>query len=183
MDIKEQKGGGFFTPAMLGRILLFSILVFFSGVLQSSLFATLPLPATPDLILLAVLGLAVYDGEKSGAIAGVCGGVFAEALGAGASILFLPLFYMICGYFFGIVSRLLLNRNFISWLLYIIVGAALRSGLSLIHAMLFETDVNLYLIFTNVVIPEYFITLICSVPMYFAVRMTVRPFHKMIEME
>lgn len=182
MDFKEQKHYSLFSSYTMGKILLFSLLVFFSGVLQSSLFAALPLPALPDLILVSVVGLAVYDGERSGAIAGVCGGVFAEALG-GASLLFLPVFYMLCGYVFGLVSRVFLNRNFVSWLLYVLIGSALRSALSLVHEMLLETDVNLYLICTKVVIPEFFITLVCAIPMYFAVRMIVRPFHKKIEME
>ena len=98
-------------------------------------------------------------------------------------MLFFPLFYMFCGYFFGVVSRVFLNRNFISWMLYILIGTALRAGLSVIHAMLSETDINLYLIVTEIVIPEYFLTLLCSIPMYFLVRVTVRPFHKKIEME
>ncbi len=183
MDFKEQKHHALFSSHNVGRVLLFSLLVSFSGILQSTVFTVSVMPAAPDLILIAVIGLAVYDGERSGAIAGICGGVLAEAFGAGANILFFPLFYMLCGYFFGVVSRIFLNRNFISWMLYILIGAVLRACLSFIHIMMFETDINLYLIASEVVIPEYFMTLVCSVPMYFIVRMTVRPFHKKIEME
>jgi len=121
--------------------------------------------------------------ERSGAVAGIGGGVLLEALGGGAHILLMPLFYMLCGYIFGIVSRVFLNRNFISWLLYILIGTAMRGALSLFHLMLTEVDVNIYLMFTEVIIPEYFITLICAVPMYFPVRAASRPFHKKIEME
>lgn len=184
MEFKEQKRQEFFSSHNIGKILLFTILVFFSGVLQSSLFPALSmLPASPDLVLIAVIGLAVYDGERSGAVAGIGGGVLLEALGGGANILLMPLFYMLCGYIFGIVSRVFLNRNFISWLLYILIGTALRGTLSLLHLMLTEVDINIYLIFTEVIIPEYFVTLVCAVPMYFLVRATSRPFHKKIEME
>ena len=184
MEFKEQKHHGLFSSQTIGRILLFSALIFLSGSLQSSFFTASGLvPASPDLLLIAVIGLAVYDGERSGAVSGICAGVLAEAFGGGAHILFFPLFYMLCGYFFGVVSRVFLNRNFISWMLYILIGTALRSALSVVHSMLTETDVNLYLIFKDIVIPEYFITLICSIPMYFLVRATVRPFHKKIEME
>ncbi len=182
MDFKEQKHHAFFSSHNMGRLLLFSILVFLSGVLQSSLFAASFMPATPDLLLISVIGLAVYDGERSGAVSGICAGVLAEAFG-GAHMLFFPLFYMLCGYIFGIVSRIFLNRNFVSWLLYVLIAAALRSGLSLIHAIFTETDINLYLICTEIVVPEYLMTLVSSVPMYFIVRMTVRPFHKKMEME
>ncbi len=183
MDFKEQKHHALFSSHNVGRVILFSLFVFFSGVLQSSLFSASFMPATPDLLLISVIGLAVYDGERSGAVAGICAGVLAEAFGGGAHILFFPLFYMLCGYGFGIVSRIFLNRNFLSWMLYILIGSALRACLSIVHAMFTETDINLYLIFTEIVIPEYLITLICSVPMYFTVRMTVRPFHKKMEME
>jgi hypothetical protein len=90
---------------------------------------------------------------------------------------------MLCGYIFGIVSRIFLNRNFISWLLYILIGISLRAALSLVHSIFTEIDVTVYLILTEVIIPEYFITLICSIPMYFVVRAASRPFHKKIEME
>lgn len=184
MEFREQKHHSLFSAQTVGRILLFSLIVFLCAVLQSSFFPSASfIPATPDLILITVIGLAIYDGERSGAVAGICGGVLAEAFGGGAHMLFLPLFYMLCGYFIGVVCRVFLNRNFISWMLYMIIGATVRGGLSMIHAIFTESDVNLYLIFTEIVIPEYFVTLICSVPMYFAVRAIVRPFHKKIEMD
>ena len=184
MEFKEQKRHDLFSSYNIGRILLFSLLVFLSGVIQSSFFPALTmLPASPDLVLLAVIGLAVYDGERSGAVAGIGGGILVEALGGGAHILLFPLFYMLCGYIFGIVSRIFLNRNFISWLLYILIGIFLRSALGLVHSIFTEIDVTVYLILTKVTIPEYFVTLIAAVPMYFIVRAACRPFHKKIEME
>ena len=184
MEFKEQKRQDFFSSQNIGKILLFTILVFFSGVLQSSLFPALTmLPASPDLVLLSVIGLAVYDGERSGAIAGIGGGILVEALGGGAHILLFPLFYMLCGYILGIVSRIFLNRNFVSWLLYILIGISLRAALALVHLIFTEVDMTVYAVLTEVIIPEYFVTLICAVPMYFLVRATCRPFHKKIEME
>lgn len=184
MEFKEQKRQDFFSSQNIGKILLFTILVFFSGVLQSSLFPALTmLPASPDLVLLSVIGLAVYDGERSGAIAGIGGGILVEALGGGAHILLFPLFYMLCGYIFGIVSRIFLNRNFVSWLLYILIGISLRAALALVHLIFTEVDMTVYAVLTEVIIPEYFVTLICAVPIYFLVRATCRPFHKKIEME
>lgn len=184
MEFKERTHHPLFSSHTIGKILLFSLLVFLSGVLQSSFFSAIAfLPAAPDLVLIAVIGLAVYDGERTGAVAGICGGVLVEAFGGGAHMLFMPLFYMLCGYFFGAVSRVFLNRNFVSWILYSLIGASLRASLSLLHAMLFETDINVYLIFTEIVVPEYFATLICALPMYFLIRAAVRPFHKKLEME
>ena len=184
MELNERSRRPLVSSYTAGKILLFSLAVFLSACLQSSFFSALAIfSAIPDLVLLCVIGIAVYDGEKSGAVAGVFGGVVIEAFGAGGNIMMLPLFYMLCGFFFGIAAHLLFNKNFISWLLYCVIGAAFRAMLSVIHAVLVENDVNVLLIFTEIVIPEYFITIILSPLMYLPIKAVVRPFHKKIEME
>ncbi len=184
MELNERGRRPILSSYTAGKILLFSILIFLCACLQSSFFsAAILFSAVPDLVLIAVVGIAVYDGERSGAVAGIFGGVVLEAFGAGGNIMLLPLFYMLCGFFFGIAAHFLFNKNFISWMLYCVIGAAFRAVLSVVHAVLVETDVNILLIFTEIVIPEYFITLLMSPLMYLPVRAAVRPFHKKIEME
>lgn len=184
MELNERSRRPLISSYTAGKILLFSLVIFLSACLQSSFFSALAVfSALPDLVLLCVIGIAVYDGERSGAVAGIFGGVVLEAFGAGGDIMMLPLFYMLCGFFFGIAAHLLFNKNFISWLLYCIIGAAFRAMLSVIHAVLIENDVNVLLIFTEIVIPEYFITLLLSPFMYMPIKAVVRPFHKKIEME
>ncbi len=184
MELNERAHRPLLSSYTAGKIIVFSLLVFLCACLQSSFFsAAVFFSAIPDLVLIAVIGIAVYDGERSGAVAGVFGGAVLEAFGAGGDIMMLPLFYMICGFFFGIAAHLLFNRNFISWMLYCIIGAAFRSMLSVVHAVLIESDVNVLLIFTEIAIPEYFITVLLSPLMYLPVRAAVRPFHKKIEME
>ena len=184
MELNERGNRPLLSSYTAGKILIFSLLIFLSACLQSSFFsAAVFFSAIPDLVLLSVIGIAIYDGERSGAVSGIFGGVVLEAFGAGGEIMMLPLFYMLCGFFFGIAVHFLFKKNFISWLLYCIIGAALRSMLSVLHAMIVETDVNILLIFTEIVIPEYFITLLMSPIMYLPVRAALRPFHKKIEME
>lgn len=184
MELNERQHRTVLSSSLAGKVLLFSLLIFLSACLQSSFFSAVTfIGAVPDLVLIAVIGIAVYDGERSGAIAGILGGVVVEAFGAGGYIMMLPLFYMLCGFFFGIAARVLFNKNFISWTLYCLIGAALRALLSLVHAILVENDVNVLLIFTEIVIPEYFLTVLLSPLMYLPVRAVIRPFHKKIEME
>ena len=184
MEFNERVHHRLVSSYTAGKVLLFSILIFVCAVLQSSLFSALIFfSSLPDLVLLAVIGIAVYDGEKSGAVSGIFGGVVIEAFGAGGNIMMLPLFYMLCGFFFGIAAHLLFNKNFISWILYCLMGAVLRAALSVIHAVLVEIDVNLLLIFTEIVIPEFLVTVLFAPIMYLPVKATVRPFHKKIEME
>ena len=184
MELNERSRRPLVSSYTAGKIILFSLAVFLSACLQSSFFSAFAIfPVLPDLVLLCVIGIAIYDSEKSGVVAGVFGGVVLEAFGAGGNIMLLPLFYMLCGFFFGIAAHLLFNKNFVSWLLYCVIGAAFRAMLSVVHAVLVESDVNLLLIFTEIVIPEYFITVLLSPLMYLIVRAVVRPFHKKIEME
>ncbi len=183
MEFKKQTGQ-FFSSVTLLKILIFSALVFVMATLQSSFFSSVSFfPASPDLILATVIGLGVYDGEKSGAIAGIGGGVLAEAFGAGGDIMLLPVFYMLVGFFFGIVARIFLNKNLLSWLVYMLIASTLRGMLSLVHTVISESDINLFLIFRDIIVPEFTMTVIFALPIFFIVRLCARPFHKKIEMD
>ena len=184
MEYNERGHRPVLSSYTIYKSLLFAFALFLFACIQSSFFSVISFfGVVPDLVLLAVIGIAVYDGERSGAVAGIFGGVLVEAFGAGGEIMMLPLFYMLCGFFFGIAAHLIFNRNFISWLLYCLIGAAFRSALSLVHAVLLESDVNILLIFTEIAIPEYFVTVLLSPLMYLPVRAVVRPFRKKAEME
>lgn len=62
------------------KLALFAVLVFIIGALQVSLFSKVRLfSATPDILLAFVLGLGVFDGERTGAVIGVWAGRFRRA--------------------------------------------------------------------------------------------------------
>ena len=66
-------------PLRFNRVLLSSILVILALVIQVSVLARLQLPgATPDLLLLTVLGLALVYGHTSGALIGFGAGLLAD---------------------------------------------------------------------------------------------------------
>ena len=74
------------------KLALFAVLVFIIGALQVSLFSKVRLfSATPDILLAFVLGLGVFDGERTGAVIGVWAGVVSDALG-GSVLMFSPFF-------------------------------------------------------------------------------------------
>ena len=183
MEFREQKHLSF-SSQTVGKIIVFSLFIFLCATAQSSLFpASGFFSASPDLVLCAVVGLAVYDGEKSGAVAGIGGGMLVEAFGGGAHILMFPLFYMLIGFTYGILTRIFLNKNFLSWVVYMLIAVSAREVLSLIHIFVTESDLNLLLAFTEIILPEFVITLIFSIPLYFISRVCARPFHKKIEMD
>lgn len=183
MEFKEQPREPFFSPQNFGKILLFSALVFGCAVIQSSLFPALTLlPATPDLLLAAVMGLAVYDGERSGAVAGIGAGVLTEALSP-SGIMLLPVVYMLIGYVFGIVTRIFLNKNFLSWVVYMVIACGIRSMITLTHLVINEAGLNVLTAADRILIPEYLMTLIFSVPVWLLARACARPFHKQMDMD
>ena len=183
MEIKDQPKEPLLSSKTVGRCLLFGALLFLTAACQVSFFsATAVFPATPDLLLAAVMGLAVCDGERTGAVAGIAAGVFAEALG-GMGIMLMPVFYMLAGYVFGIVTRFFLNRNFLSWIVYMLIAGLSRAVWSLLHLAATETGFNFVTVFSKIVTPEFLMTVLFSLPMYFICRLCVRPFRRKIELE
>ncbi len=183
MEIKEQAKDPLLSSKTLGRCLLFSVLLFLTAACQASFFsATAVFAATPDLLLGAVMGLAIYDGERTGAISGIAAGVFAESLG-GTGIMLMPVFYMMAGYVFGIVTRFFLNRNFLSWIVYMLIASFARGVWTLLYLAATETGFNFVTVFSRIIIPEFFMTVLFSLPMYFLCRICARPFHRRSELE
>ena len=113
-------------PELVKRIVIYGLLIFFLSVAMSSFFANLHhLPATPDLMLGAVLAVAVIDDRKVAAIVAVVGGVTADALGGvGASLS--PLLYLSVILTVGILSEKMLPR-FLSWLILLLPSLLLRA--------------------------------------------------------
>jgi len=183
MEFQNRQSEPFFSKRTIGRIVLFGILVFGNGVIQTSFFSAVSIfPAVPDLLLSAIVGLALFDGERSGAVAGVGAGMLAIALGGSGTFL-LPVFYMLTGYLIGIFARVNFKRNLISWFLYMALAAGARTLLSVIYTVFAESGVNILTALNSVVVPEYIMTVIFSVFNYFLARLCVLPFRKSTELE
>lgn len=183
MEFKEKSKEPFFSSQTLGKIILFFVLIFSCAVVQTSFFGAAGIfPATPDLLLAAVIGIAVFDGDKSAAVAGIAAGVLGDALG-GNGITFLPVLYLFAGYTYGILSRVFLKKNFLSWMVYMLIAAFGRGVFSFAHLMISEPSLNLFSAFTHILIPEYFMTVAFSVPLFFFSRICARPFHKQMDLD
>ena len=84
MEIKEQAREPLLSSKTLGKCLLFFLLLFLVSSAQVSFFSAAAFfPATPDILLAAVVGLAVADGERTGAVSGIAAGVLAVITAAG----------------------------------------------------------------------------------------------------
>ncbi len=183
MDRRDSSRDPFFSKQTVGRIILFSLFIFFTAAFQTSFFGAAGFfPATPDMLLAAVMGLAMFDGERTGAACGIFAGVMANALG-GSGTLFMPLFYMMTGFLTGIAIKTFLTRNFLSWLVYISAGILLRESVTFIYIAAAEKFYDVPLILLRAVMPEALMTLLFSIPVYFTAKLCARPFLREADLE
>lgn len=157
---------------------VFGSALFVLAVMQTTLLARLSLfGAIPDLMLAAALTLAMHDGERTGAVAGIAAGFFCSAIGGSVSPLYM-IFAFLCGYVFGIISDHALSKNFPS---YLALSAALflaKGIFNIIDVALLAQHFNLLSTLSGVVIPEFFCSLILCPPVYFIFRALARIFNK-----
>ena len=155
------------------KSLIWGIWLFFLAILQTTLFSHIRIfGAVPDLILPAVVAVAVYDKERTGTIAGIVGGVLIDALG-GVGLSISPLVYMICGTFVALMTYSVLRRDFISWLTGTAASLIITGGFSVLSARvaLGASRFASSDIWSELLIPQYFASLIMGVPVWFFTRL------------
>ncbi|MCU0266132.1 MAG: rod shape-determining protein MreD [Actinomycetia bacterium] len=115
-----------------GRVLLATVLLGTAVVLQTVVLSRLPLPgATPDLVLLVVVGLALVQGPVSGLLTGFAGGLLLDLVppadgAVGRWALVLCLAGLVAGRYADAVER--------STILPLVVVAGLAAGSLLLYA-------------------------------------------------
>ncbi len=182
MEFKKQEPDELTVPRLIFKLSIFAGVIFLCGILEVSFCAHIRLfDAVPDLVLAMVLGLAVFDGEKTGAVMGIWAGVVSDALG-GSIIMIAPLYLMLVGYIAGIAVRTVLGKNLPSWVVLVFVGCLARMGATLIAVAADSQDFNFLTAMSKILLPEFASTFVSALPFYFIARALCRPFHKSIEM-
>ena len=154
------------------RILVYGPTLLILALLQTTLFSAFPLLGmVPDLCLLLVLGIAMFDGAQSGGAVGIVAGFLESALG-GAGISFLPLLFFLIGYGIGHLSGRALARTFPSYLIFAAVLCFLRPALTLavIGLKAHASGFDLTAIIRGTLAYEFLANLTASVPMYPLIR-------------
>ena len=104
--------------SLLGHILnsvFFTALILLCAILQCSgikLFGVLP-----DITFGMVCAIGFVAKEKYGGIFGLCGGVLIMSLGS-SGISLAPILFTFCGYLCGVLPKIVLRRNFYSYLIF-----------------------------------------------------------------
>ncbi|MBR6708703.1 MAG: hypothetical protein IKL84_03395 [Clostridia bacterium] len=168
---------------IIRKILVWGGVLFLCAILQTSALSFLrEYNARPDLMLAAVIAIAIFDSPHAGAIAGIAAGVIIGALG-GVGLNLYPLFYMLCGCLFGIWSTHSLSANFPSWLIYMLVGGIGRAVITLIELDAAYAVYSLLDVVPGVVVPEFCATVLISPLLYLLLRRTALLFNRRLRMD
>ena len=160
---------------LLRRIIIYSIVIFFLGVLQCSFFSRLsPFGATPDMMLALVCAIALIDTEKRAAwVAGIGAGYFIDALGATAPS-FSALFYFVCATFAIIMGEKLIPK-LLSFLLLMIPMLVLKALCTYSNLWVATGIRPPFSVMGGVILPELLSTLVLCIPIYFLIKLCMLP--------
>lgn len=170
---------------LLRKSVVWGIWLFLLAVLQTSFFSVIRVfGAVPDLVLPAVITIAIYDRERMGTVAGIMGGYIADALG-GTGLSLSPLVYMLCGIIVALLAYSALCRDFLSWLVGTVLSLALSGGASVISAYFAVGTVHFGAsdIFSEMLVPQFFASLAVGIPVYFVTKAIWSRFFDNREME
>ncbi len=139
-------------------------------IMQTSCFGVAPpLGATPDLIFAFVLAVAFLDGIGPGCVAAVASGFFSDVFGCeGASALIL--FYFACALAVALLVEGRLAKNWASFMICVFSACTLKALYYVLTVSMASLDYSIIDLFGNTIIPEFAVTVIASVPIYFTVK-------------
>ena len=143
---------------------IYSIALFVLSIAQVTFFVKINvLGATPDLMLGAVLLIAMKEDQRVSSICGIVSGFLYCAMG-GFVYPFYMMFSFLCGYVLWIISDRFLGKNYVSYLALAILTFGLKALFNVIEASLFAYTINLLNMFTIAIIPEFISSMVfCTV--------------------
>ena len=145
------------------KCFIYAIALFVLSIAQVTFFNKINvLGATPDLMLGAVLAVAMIDDKEISAICGIVAGFFYCAMG-GFVYPFYMMFSFLCGYTLWGVSDRFLGKNYISYLALALLAFSLKAIFNIVEASLFAYTINLINMFSKAILPEFLSSMIfCS---------------------
>ena len=133
---------------------LYAIPLFLVGVMQVTFFSKINiLGATPDLLLGAILVIAMLDNERVSAVCGIIAGIIYVSLGT-STLPYYLIFSFLCAYIFPALSRVLFGRGYLPYLALCVIGYGVKAGFNL--ALIFiGGGSGLLSSLTSTAIPEF----------------------------
>jgi len=166
------------TEDIIRGVICGALLMLFA-LLQTTFFVRFaPFSKIPDLMLIFVLAIGVYEGEKWGAVTGLIAAFVIQSLGGdGSGPELLSLVYMPVGCISGLASKYYLRHTLPVKAVYVVLSALLRSAATIVSALVI-LDASLYDIVTKIALPEYLSTVVLSPLPFVVVWLSFRHFHK-----
>lgn len=149
------------------------------ALLQTTFFAKFaPFGSIPDLMLIVVLAMGVFEGEKWGAIMGIVGAFVIQCLGwPGDAPELLSLIYMPVGCISGLLSKYYLRHTVPVNAVYVLVACLLRMIITVITSLV-VLDASFGDIALKIALPEFFSTAVIAPLPFVTVWLVYKPFHK-----
>ncbi len=161
---------------LVGKLFTCAGLLLFFALLETTLFTRVqPLGATPDLMLVLTVAVAVTEREKWGAVFGLAAGFIIESLSSRTTAL--PLLFTLAGYTTGAVISEYFRDSVATRALFTAAAAAVRAALTVITAASI-TDAALPAIISQAAVPEFFGTLLFSPLPHAAAKLSLHKFNK-----
>lgn len=143
---------------------VYSAALFLLSILQVTFFTKINvLGATPDLMLGAVLLIAMREDQQISSICGIISGFFYCAMG-GFVYPFYIMFSFLCGYTLWFVSDRFLGKNYVSYLTLSLLAFGLKAIFNVAEASFFAYTINLINMVSRAIVPEFISSMaFCSV--------------------
>lgn len=156
------------------RSIVYGLLIFFLAIIQCSFFSRLKIfGVVPDLMLGAVVGIAMLDSQRAAAVCGIGAGFVIDALGS-SGLSLSPLFYLIFGALCGALAKKMLP-NFLSWTVNLAIFSAARSVLTILNMLYLSKTLSFAQIAKSILLPEAVCTFIICLPIFFIVKLCMLP--------
>ena len=157
------------------KCVIYSIALFILSIAQVTFFAKVNvLGATPDLMLGAVLLIAMNDDQRVAGICGIVSGFLYCAMG-GFVYPFYMMFSFLCGYTLWGVSDRFLGKNYVSYLALALLTYGLKALFNIIEASLFAYTINLLNLISRAILPEFISSMVFCSLSYLVFSMIARP--------
>lgn len=150
------------TGSEVVKYCVYAVMGLFLVLLQLTFFTRFrPFDSTPDILIIAVAMISMYENERAGAIFGVAIGFVAEALG-GTGLSLLPLVYMLIGWFGGIAASEYYKRSVLLFFIFDVGACTVRMFVTLIYVVCIWETADISVIFPNVLVPEMLSTFVTA---------------------
>ena len=156
--------------SLLKPIIVYGIMILVLGSAQCAFFPMLDFcPATPDLMLGAVLAIILLDSEKSAAVCAIAAGFFVDAIGT-AGVSLSPLVYFLFAVIMTPFAKKVL-KSFASYLLLLAPALIYRAIATYFCAFIAYREAPGLWIVTDILLPEIIVTGLLCLPVYLIVKL------------